>query len=95
MLNKIIGCGSLTDGQWKIEVHIMNFNEKDYHDKEITKGDKVQVIGTMQSTEPPYFLVKDISDIKRLQGRLSLSKILEGSNTLKKKSCENNLEINF
>jgi len=46
-LNKKIGCGSITDGYFKLEVHIINFEKDDY---EFMKGDKIKVIGEMQYT---------------------------------------------
>jgi len=46
-LNKIIGYGSLTDGTYKLEVHIINFNHEDYFDLDIKKGDKIEIIGTI------------------------------------------------
>lgn len=95
LFNKTIGCGSLTDGEFKIEVHIMNFNEEEYYYKGINKGDKVQITGTMQTTDPPYFLVKEINDVVHLQGRLSLIEVIKGSNTLKKKICQNSPEVNI
>lgn len=94
-LNKTIGCGSLTNGNFKLEVHIMNFDEDEYYDMGIQKGDKIQVIGIMQAIEPGYFMVQDIKDIKKLNGRLSLTTILKANNTLKKKSSDNLVEVNF
>lgn len=70
----------------------MNFNEDEYYDSEITKGDKVQITGTMQTTEPSYFLVQDTKDIKRMKGRLSLTEILKGSNTLKREGYESSFQ---
>ncbi|XP_029169825.1 uncharacterized protein LOC114939632, partial [Nylanderia fulva] len=49
-LNKIIGCGSLTDGVYKLEVHIVNFVEDDYYEMDIRKGDKIEIIGVMSNT---------------------------------------------
>ncbi|XP_071574402.1 uncharacterized protein [Temnothorax nylanderi] len=49
LLDKMIGCGSITDGEFKLEVHIMNFNEEEYYN--LRKGDKVKVNGIMQSTD--------------------------------------------
>lgn len=87
----------MTDGEFKIEVHILNFNEDEYYkNKKINKGDKVKITGTMQTNaDPSYFLVKDINDVVRLQGRLSLIEIIKGSNTLKKKICQNSAEVNI
>jgi len=51
-LNKNIGCGSLTDGIYKLEIHIINFKEDDFYveDKEIRKGDKIEVVGKISNT---------------------------------------------
>lgn len=49
-LNKIIGCGSLTDGTYKLEVHITNLDIENYAVMDINKGDKIEIIGTVQST---------------------------------------------
>lgn len=54
-LNKMIGCGSITDGEFKLEVHIMNFNEQDYYDTNLVKGDKIEVIGIMQPGKLYYW----------------------------------------
>lgn len=63
----------------------MNFNEEEYYDSKINKGNKVQITGMMQATVPPYFLqnTEDIKRMKRMNGRLSLTQILKESNTLK------------
>jgi len=37
--NKIIGYGSITDGIYKVEVHILNFTNNDYLELGIYKGD--------------------------------------------------------
>lgn len=49
-LNKNIGCGSISDGIYKLEVHIINFNEKEYANLNLKKGDKIELIGTMQNS---------------------------------------------
>lgn len=49
LLNKKIGYGSITDGTFKLEVHIVNFNNEDYDSLEIYKGDKVQLIGSIRN----------------------------------------------
>jgi len=46
-VNKKISFGSLTDGRFKLEVHIMNFEESEYN---LMKGDKVKVIGIMHNS---------------------------------------------
>lgn len=49
-MNKIIGCGAITDGTYKLEVHVINFNNDDYFVHDIKKGDHVEIIGIMQTT---------------------------------------------
>jgi len=49
-LNKNIGCGSITDGTYKIEVHIINFSDEEYSKLKLNKGDKIEIIGTMQNS---------------------------------------------
>lgn len=44
----MIGCGSITDGEYKMEVHIINFSHDDYFELDINKGDELEVIGIMQ-----------------------------------------------
>jgi len=31
-INKSIDCGSITDGSYKLEIHIMNFINNDYYE---------------------------------------------------------------
>ncbi|XP_070157973.1 uncharacterized protein [Polyergus mexicanus] len=49
-LNKFIGCGSITDDIYKLEVHIINFSYDDFLKLEINKGDKIEIIGIMQTS---------------------------------------------
>jgi len=49
-LNKNIGCGSLTDGIYKLEIHIINFKEDDLFIEDIKKGDKIEVVGKISNT---------------------------------------------
>jgi len=42
-MNQTIGCGSITDGKYKLEIHIINFNYKDYLGLRIMEGDKIEV----------------------------------------------------
>jgi len=53
-LNKVIGCGSLTDGIYKLEVHIVNFNDDDYLAQNIRKGDKIEVTGIIRNPGKTY-----------------------------------------
>jgi len=53
-LNKLIGYGSVTDSKYKLEVHIINFIYDDYLNLGINKGDKIEVIGVMQTTGNIY-----------------------------------------
>jgi len=46
----MIGCGSITDGIYKLEVHILNFTDDDYSTYDIRKGHHIEIIGIMQST---------------------------------------------
>lgn len=49
-LNKLIGCDSITDGIYIVEVHIIDFTNNDYMDLQILKGDKIEIIGIIQAT---------------------------------------------
>lgn len=60
-INKIIGCGSLTDGEFKIEVHITNFLNDDYFALDINKGDEVEIIGVMQTAGNKYVSIDPVS----------------------------------
>lgn len=53
-LNKKIGCGSITDGKFKLEVHIINYDESEYDFK---KGDKIKMIGVMQNAGMKYLYI--------------------------------------
>ncbi|XP_012540302.1 uncharacterized protein LOC105838919 [Monomorium pharaonis] len=77
-LNKLIGCGSITDGTYKLEIHIKDFSYTDYLTRGIEKGDKIKVIGIMQTDNPIYLLVNDISSIEKLDGYMSFSAMLKG-----------------
>jgi len=56
-LNKLIGYGSITDSKFKLEIHIINFVYDDYLDLGINKGDKIEVIGIMQTTGNIYLYI--------------------------------------
>lgn len=49
-LNKMIGCGSITDGKFKLEVSILNFDDEEYLNLNLNKSDKIEIIGIMQSS---------------------------------------------
>jgi len=49
-LNKKIGCGFITDGTYKSEIHIINSEENNYFKMDIHKGDKVEIIGIISNT---------------------------------------------
>lgn len=49
LVNKTIGYGSVTDGTYKLEVHIINFSDDDYATLEINKGDKIQLNGNIKN----------------------------------------------
>ncbi|KAL6418578.1 hypothetical protein ACFW04_011996 [Cataglyphis niger] len=53
-LNTKIGCGSLTNGYFKLEVHIIDFDKNEYN---FTKGDKIKIIGVMQNTGINYLCI--------------------------------------
>ncbi|XP_024871876.1 uncharacterized protein LOC112454612 [Temnothorax curvispinosus] len=90
-LNKSIGCGSLTDGEYKLEIHIMNFNEETYCDLELVKGDKIKMTGKIQTTvDPPYFIVQNLKDLSKIDGHMPLKTVIKVFRTLQKRSVENN-----
>ncbi|XP_071577714.1 uncharacterized protein [Temnothorax nylanderi] len=91
-LNKKIGCGAITDGNYKIEIHILNFDLNKYLQKKFKRGDKIQVVGNVQNTaDPPYLIVTCIEDIKKLEGRMSLGQLVKGIQTPKKRKLDDNL----
>ncbi|XP_025997520.2 uncharacterized protein LOC113005834 [Solenopsis invicta] len=49
-LNKKIGCGSITDGKYKLEIHFLNFNDENYDYLDLKKDDKIKIIGSIQKT---------------------------------------------
>lgn len=49
-MNKIIGCGAITDGTYKLKIHVINFSNDDYFLYDIKKDDHVEIIGIMQAT---------------------------------------------
>jgi len=53
-LNKLIVYSSVIDSKYKLEIHIINFVYDDYLDLGINKGDKIEVIGIMQTTSNIY-----------------------------------------
>jgi len=57
-LNKYIGCGSVTDGTFKLEIHILNFSIDDYSILNLNKGDKVQMIGVIQTNGNKFIINK-------------------------------------
>ncbi|XP_036139526.1 uncharacterized protein LOC118644643 [Monomorium pharaonis] len=91
-LNKTIGCGSITDGVYKLEVHIIDFNEDNYHKELIQKGNKIELTGIIQNTDLPYLMVNTTNDIKKIEGFMSISSLLKGTKSLKKRMIENNEE---
>ncbi|XP_011706314.1 PREDICTED: uncharacterized protein LOC105461514 [Wasmannia auropunctata] len=92
--NKIIGCGSITNGYYKIEVHITNFKEDDYTKFDINKGDHVEIIGTMQTTvKPPYLEVNNLNDIKKIEGHMPINELLKGNHLPKRKNEESSTDV--
>jgi len=57
-LNKYIGYGSVTDGTFKLEIHILNFSIDDYYKLNLNKGDKVEVIGVIQTNGNKFIINK-------------------------------------
>ncbi|XP_071652868.1 uncharacterized protein [Temnothorax longispinosus] len=90
-LNKSIGCGSITDGTFKLEVNILNFDDDKFLNLNLNKGDKIELIGTMQnSAVPPYLVVNDIKDIHPKEGKMSLIQLIKAVQTPKKRKLEDN-----
>ncbi|XP_071581147.1 uncharacterized protein [Temnothorax nylanderi] len=87
-LNKVIGCGSLTDGIYKLEIHIVNFDDNDYFEMDIHKGDKVEVTGIISNTNPQYLIVNTVQDLCKIEGHMSLPILLKGIKTPKKRQFE-------
>ncbi|XP_018368155.1 PREDICTED: uncharacterized protein LOC108764410, partial [Trachymyrmex cornetzi] len=89
--NKHIGCGSVSDGFYKLETHITNFNEKEYSALKYNKGDKVEITGTMQNSSiPPYLIVDNVHDIKRKDGKMSLIQLYKANETFRKRKADDN-----
>jgi len=44
----------VTDGTFKLEIHILNFSIDDYTKLNLNKGDKVAVIGVIQTNGNKY-----------------------------------------
>jgi len=86
-MGKPIGCGSLTDGNFKIEVHIINFSGNEYDNLNIKKGDKIKIIGVMQDN-PVHLRVDDLKDIRKLSGHMGLSSLLKAINIPRKRRIE-------
>jgi len=40
----------ITDGIFKVQVHIINFSEQAYYNLNINKGVKIKIIGVLQAT---------------------------------------------
>jgi len=57
-LNKYIGYDSVTDGTFKLEIHILNFSIDDYYKLNLNKGDKVEVIGVIQTNGNKFIINK-------------------------------------
>jgi len=56
-LNKKIGYSSITDEEYKLETHILNFNNDEYYKMNLNKGDKIETIGVVQTTGMHLHLV--------------------------------------
>ncbi|CAL1685287.1 unnamed protein product [Lasius platythorax] len=77
------GCGSITDGTYKLECHIQSFNDNDYKQLNLDKGDKIEIIGTMRRRNGlPYLSIDNIEDIRQLIGHMSITSLLGGVQNL-------------
>jgi len=77
------GCGSITDGTYKLECHIQNFNNNGYIQLNLDKGDKIEIIGTMRRRYGlPYLSIDNIGDIRQLVGHMSIASLLGGVQNL-------------
>ena len=56
-LNKYIGYGSITDGFYKLEIHVKNFSQNEFFEQKLNKGDKIEVIGIMQTNGNSIILI--------------------------------------
>ncbi|CAL1685219.1 unnamed protein product [Lasius platythorax] len=75
------GCGSITDGTYKLEVHAQKFDQDNYIQLNLGKGDKIEIKGTMKAYEkdrPPYLSIDNLEDIKKLNGHMSIASLLRG-----------------
>jgi len=50
-LNRSIGYGAITDGEYKMEVHIINFDEDEYNNLNLKKGDKIEIIAIVHGAD--------------------------------------------
>ncbi|CAL1685205.1 unnamed protein product [Lasius platythorax] len=73
------GCGSITDGTYKLEVHIQKFDHDNYKELNINKGDKIQIKGKMYRKDgSSYLSIDNMKDIKKLKGYMSIAPLLKG-----------------
>ncbi|XP_043466347.1 uncharacterized protein LOC122501138 [Leptopilina heterotoma] len=75
------GCGSLTDGTYKLELRIPSLRAP----RDFTKGQKLSIIGTIEFQGPRMHLqISNVNDIEELDGLMRLSQLLEGFRELKR-----------
>ncbi|XP_051162207.1 uncharacterized protein LOC127282149 [Leptopilina boulardi] len=81
------GCGSITDGKYKMEVRIANFKNK----LNCNKGDPLHLIGQINTQGARIFLqLQTEEDIEMLEERgLSLTQVIDGFREMKRvNSCQ-------
>lgn len=53
----MIGYGSITDSIYKLEVHILNYSNEDYLHLNMKKGDKIEIVGIIETNGKYIFIV--------------------------------------
>ncbi|XP_067206596.1 uncharacterized protein [Linepithema humile] len=99
---KLKGCGSITNGKFKIPIFLKIFSNKNYKDLNIQKGDKISVTGNMYTGKsrtgvsyPPRLYVDDIYAIEKLNGHMSFELLLQGNCIPEKEHIYNRLHNRF
>jgi len=73
-LNRNIGCGSITDGMYKIEAHVTNFSDEEYSTLKINKGDKIEIKGTMQISGNVVLIKPSSHQVKTILNQYVINK---------------------
>ena len=78
--NMFVGC--ITDGEFKLEVHISKNNNVDEF-TDLKKGNLIQIVGVLKikdANQPPILMVKKFSDIKLFKNKpkMSMHELLNG-----------------